>query len=239
MMLTEPVMLYSATRKVYLNEKVDWADSTKQHIIKSRKWVISPKQLDPIVNGSEPNPVRYITQRVGDGYEGGGYFFPIYDPAGLCPMAQIRWSKPSLHKNMKTMFIGTASELNGPKWCGMTQDTVRQIMERRQLLLVEGPFDQMACRVALGSDYPVVSCFGSLLTHQHIQDLQILGVRKIVLMFDADEAGERGAKILRDKALPFRVEKLKCPASDPSDCLQDERTFRTLSNLLKNQCKKI
>jgi hypothetical protein len=235
-MLTDPTTLYALARQIYTKENVDWLESTKTHIIISRDWVINPERLEAVLSASESQPVRFIPHRVGVGYEGGGYFFPIYDPSGGLPMAQLRWSKPSLHKSIKTSFIGNASELEGPKWCGMSPSNVRQIIQQKELLLVEGPFDRMACQIALDSNYPVLSLFGCHLTLHHIQDLQILGVNKVKIMFDDDNSGNAAYQTLKNQRLPFRISKLKSPAADPSDCLKDEKTFRTLTNLLRNEC---
>jgi 5S rRNA maturation endonuclease (ribonuclease M5) len=238
-MLNEPLPLYVKTRRLYESERTDWAESTKNHIIKFRKWIIKPDLLDPIINpkgyGAEPYPVRYIPDQMGDGFENGGYFFPIYDPEGYLTLAQIRWNTPERHGS-KTLFLGYNAELCGPKWCGMDPYMAKMIQCTRKVLIVEGPFDWLACKVCLNSDFPVLSPFGSHLTRHHIQDLSLLGVIKVILMFDNDSTGKVAAIKLKENLPPFAIDRLVCPATDPSDCLTNEVNFKTLVNLLKKQC---
>ena len=205
-MLTEPLPLYVKTRRLYEAEGIDWAESTKNHIVKFRKWVIKPELLDPIINpqgySAEHYPVRYIPHQIGNGFENGGYFFPIYDPRGFLTLAQIRWNTPECHGS-KTLFLGGNADLCGPKWCGMDPYMAKMIQCTRKVLIVEGPFDWLACKICVNNDFPVLSPFGSHLTRHHIQDLVFLGVTKVILMFDNDSTGKAAGIKLKESLPPL------------------------------------
>jgi len=223
---SNPRVMLKEAANLYIEANLNWVDRTVEKVIAWRKWVASPDEVRPVI---EQSGVRFIPkQLVPEG--NGAYSFPVYNPLGSLSLAQLRFVRPI---GMTRYFvIGNQSEHVGPQWFGLDQGTLERLTSIRTVLIVEGPFDVLACRIILGTDIPVLCPLGKNLYLDHVRDLQCLGITKVIAMFDSDEAGA-GAKL---PPIPTRrghkqdVERtiLRCPGKDPSDCLKDLKTAKLL-----------
>jgi hypothetical protein len=108
--------------------------------------------------------------------------------------------------------------------------------------LVEGPFDLLACWV-LAPEVPVMSPLTKRLGNEHQAYLQMLGLRRVYLMFDNElpSAGHSiGAGNLamkqhsKDLSRYFDVRTLLCPSCDPSEALKNGYTAEKLRSILRS-----
>jgi hypothetical protein len=146
--------------------------------------------------------------------------------------AQLRFLKPELHDGYKCRFIGDNSDTHTSHWFGADNQTLERIATLRRVLLVEGPSDVLACRIALGSGFPVLAMMCNSIGKPKLADLLLLGVQKVFLMMDNEGVGQKAAKKMKE-TLPFRVQRLTCPGKDPSDCLRESNGYQKLQKLLK------
>lgn len=225
---SNPKVMLKQAANLYTEENLNWVDRTVEKVIAWRKWDASPDEVRPVI---EQSGVRFIPKQIVS--EGGGaYSFPVFDPLGYLSLAQLRFVHPVGESQTRYVLIGNQSEHLGPRWFGLDPGTLERLTLTRTVLIVEGPFDVLACRIILGADIPVLCPLGKKLYDDHVRDLQCLGVVKILAMFDSDEAGA-SAKL---PSIPTRrghkqdVERtiLRCPGKDPSDCLKDLKTAKLL-----------
>jgi len=94
----------------------------------------------------------------------------------------------------------------------------RELLESRQAIIVEGPFDLVACHIAGVKN--VVASQGTALTERHVRTLKRY-VDEILLCYDSDEAGQtatrRAAIQCFSQGLPVRVLKLTSPDGAKED----------------------
>lgn len=113
---------------------------------------------------------------------GPAFVFPIIDIDRECQYAQTKPLEGSvLGGKSKYRFIG--SKCVGPTWLGNTNETLTTAVSTGQVVLVEGPFDLLACRV-LAPEVPVMSPLTKRLGKGHQAYLRMLGLRRVYLMFD-------------------------------------------------------
>ena len=223
---SNPRVMLKQAANLYTEANLNWVDRTVEKVNAWRKWVASPDEVRPVI---EQSGVRFIPKElVPEG--NGAYSFPVYNPLGSLSLAQLRFVRPI--GETRYFVIGNQSEHVGPQWFGLDRDTLERLTATRTALVVEGPFDVLACRIILGSEIPVICPLGKNLYHDHVRDLQCLGITKVIAMFDSDEAGasatlppiptRRGHKLDVERTI------LRCPGKDPSDCLKDLKAAKLL-----------
>jgi DNA primase len=128
--------------------------------------------------------------------EGGGYYdrlrhrliFPIFDAIGR-PIAfggrKLREEdEPKYLNSPETVLFNKSATLYG------LHLAKKPIIDSRTAIIVEGYTDVIACHQAGVSN--VVATLGTALTAEHVRELRRYA-EKVVLIFDADEAGEKAA----------------------------------------------
>lgn len=168
---------------------------------------------------------------------GPAFAFPEYDVDGIPKRAQL---KP-LHDRFgpgKYMTIGEKESMIGPVWLGNDPETIEAIIRTGTVLNVEGPFDLMGVRVAAPS-LPSLSSTTKKLGKKHVAYLKMLGVERIIQMYDNEKSGI-GAEAMEQTARALRGEidviQLECPAKDPSDALKSLVKLERLRNILSPYC---
>lgn len=170
---------------------------------------------------------------------GPGIVFPMLDVRDrytlgrFCPMYDLR-IKDDL---AKYAFLGKKADTIGPNWLGMSHATIRSIIDHKLAVLVEGPFDLLACRL-VAPDVSVLSTGTKTFNDMHVDHLCMLGCKVLHLMFDADDAGEKAASYLArtwNTKLDglMTVQTQRCPAADPSDALRRAASTNQLKNRLE------
>lgn len=143
----------------------------------------------------------------------------------------------------KYCFLGKKENVKGPMWFGNTDRTLVNIGRTKSVLLVEGFFDLLACRLLM-PDVPVLSTGTKSVNEDHIYYLQMLGVERVFLMFDnekAKEGKEEGAgnqamrviSAVYSKSTKIAFYPIGCPNDDPSMCLENYRSSVLLKELLQ------
>lgn len=123
----------------------DKLNLTREKIIEARGW-------QPSLYLTKDNFERALTE-LGCFYvpkimePGPAFLFPIIDDFDrTCQYAQTKPLEGSvLGDKSKYRFIG--SKPIGPTWFGNTDETIKAVVSTGQVVLVEGPFDLLACRV--------------------------------------------------------------------------------------------
>jgi hypothetical protein len=214
-----------------------------ERIVKERHWEPSlsliKENLIPIIRELE---IRYVPKQVDPGP---CILFPLHDYRNLVRHGMIKPLYPLAGQNgpMKYALLGK-EKTGGPRWFGQSDDCLRAIVHNRAVCLVEGYFDLLACRL-LHPAAPILSTGTKSVNDMHIEWLQLLGVKRVHLLFDNEEAKEgrtegAGNEAARSVARTYanKVPVMKfvtelCPANDPSDCLQDLRTTYALQGQLR------
>lgn len=172
---------------------------------------------------------------------GPAFVFPVIDIDRKRQYAQTKPLEGSvLYGKSKYRFIG--SKGLGPTWLGNTDETIRTVVNAGQVVLVEGPFDLLACRV-LAPEVPVMSPLTKRLGKEHQAYLRILGLTRVYLMFD-NELPSSGHSIgagnlamrqhSKELSRYFDVRTLLCPSSDPSEALKNGYTAEKLRAILRS-----
>jgi hypothetical protein len=145
----------------------------------------------------------------------------------------------------KYVVAGAPVAKGTPTWFGDSDRMLEAIVHHRSVLLVEGTYDLLACRL-LCPDLPILALGGKRLSDAHIDYLRMLGVQKIRLMFDNDIAkvdqlegsglaAMRSIKQKWDGKHGLEVIIHQTVSSDPSDALKT----RMLAWKLRDQIKSI
>lgn len=213
---------------------------TREKIIEARGW-------QPSIYLTKDNFERALTE-LGCYYvpkimqPGPAFVFPIIDiDRTTCQYAQTKPLEGSvLGGKSKYRFVG--SDPVGPTWLGNTDETIKAVVSTGQVVVVEGPFDLLACRV-LAPEVPVMSPLTKRLGKGHQAYLRMLGLRRIYLMFD-NELPSSGHSIgagnlamrqySKELATFFDVKTLFCPSSDPSEALKNAYTAEKLRSMLRS-----
>ena len=219
--------------------KVKWR-SAADRIIEARRW-------EPTRRIIEPNLEREIT-RLGVFYvskvlgPGPCFVFPLRD-MGVTAIqrAQLKpcyTMKDDKGKVCKYINIGPKLAL-GPNWLGNDFETIQQIIKQRRVLIVEGGFDLLACRL-LRPDIPSLCPLKKSLGNEHEIYLRMLGVKRGFLMFDNEApkdgktlgGGNMSMHMTIDRIKTMKMEMLLSPAGDPSACLESVVKTRALQKVL-------
>lgn len=204
---------------------------TAKKILDLRKWVgVDPELL---VSQVAQMGITYVSAHMEPGPM---VVFPEYDLNGDPTRAQ---TKPlyKLLGNSKYVTLGVKqSEFYGPVWLGNQDETLQAIIERRFVVVCEGPFDLLALRLA-SPEVPSLCSLTKKMSEAHVDYLRLLGVDVIYLMYDNEtsEYGERAMKALVEEFKDVIAMKiLLCPAGDPSECLKTKPMTRALRTILQD-----
>ena len=212
-------------------------------IVEHRKWepsrVLIEPHFDEVVRDLN---IFYLPKQVDPGP---GIVFPQRDIHGRFTYGKFRPFYDLVLKAgpAKYAFLGKKDAIQGPIWFGNTDRTLVNIGRSRMVILVEGFFDLLACRL-LVPDLPVMSTGTKSVNDEHIAYLQMLGVERIYLMFDnevsskptdAEGAGNKAMRIIshtygKKTGIDFRT--IECPQDDASLCLEGGGPAKTLRDLL-------
>jgi hypothetical protein len=230
--------------------------ASKIKMVEARNWVGAKSLV-------EANTIPVLTRLnafyIPKGFLPGPMFvFPQRDIEGDFLRAQTKplysiISKGSTEPPSKYRVIGVNKEdFKGPVWMGNDPETLQLILEKRYVILVEGPFDLIAARIA-SPKQPIMSPLTKKIGASHIAYLRMLGVDTVYLLFDNERGKDRGTETVQEDTRNFRnmgagnysMERLKneitsmevvpmiCPGSgDPSAALTHFLPARALKNLL-------
>ena len=93
---------------------------------------------------------------------------------------------------------------------------------------MEGPFDLLALRL-LCPLYPTMSPLTKRLGKQHVAYLRILGVRRLLLMYDNEAQGVESMEQQERQIGDMQVIPCTCPKKDPSKALEKYEWARMLA----------
>lgn len=226
--------LRQKTDAIYQRREVDiWAITTDK-IIEARHWVCNRERLYQVVQEAG---VFYVPKTLPPGPL---ICFPEVDACGEIHRAQ---NKPlgDFFGSDRYQTFGIKAELFvGPVWLGNTDQTLQQILDLHEVVVVEGPFDYLAAHYA-APEVPVLCSLTKSLGDKHFAYLKILGVKRVHLLYDNDPPGLKAMAWLNKQShsrtgqdVMIPCETLICPAEDPSDCLQDRSDISRLTKLLKS-----
>lgn len=217
--------LISRSLAIYEKLEKDPTQITSAKIKEQREWVVAEKEIMPAVRDLN---FLYVPKKL---FPGPMFIFPEVDTEG-----KLRAQTKPLHTVFgasKYYSIGTAQEdFLGPIWLGNSDNTLELIIKHKLVVLVEGPFDLLACRI-LAPDVPIMSSLTKNIGKRHQEYLRILGVKNIILLFDNDEPGLVAMEALKNWIKTMKVSSLLCPAEDPSDCLKSSVKKEMLKALLE------
>jgi hypothetical protein len=213
-------------------------DTTKKKIYESRKWIrrLVEPNFDAVLNRLQ---VFYLPKAL---RPGPAFVFPLRDLDGRYNQAQVRPFPDSylFLPDSKYRRLGTTQSFKGPQWFGNDLMTIQKIIETQRVCLVEGAFDELACKL-LVPDAPVLTSLTKGIGEDHIEYLRILGVNRIVTLFDNEAKGQgsKGAAVTKQRvedkfASGIEVSSAQCSAHDPSDALKSEPLAVALELFLKS-----
>jgi DNA primase len=162
-------------------------------------------------------------RRGGDGHFDffrGRVIFPIHDVRGRV----VAFGGRALSSDQEPKYLNTPETpvfRKRESFYGFPE-ALAAIRKAEQVVVVEGYFDRIALAMA-GVPEAVATC-GTALTREHARQLR-RRTRKVVLLFDADAAGERALERALEVLLPegLRVRAGILPAGeDPADVLERE-----------------
>jgi hypothetical protein len=215
---------------------------TKKKIIERRKWTPSLAYYD--------THFTQILEELGI----------LYVPKQVDPGPCVLFPQPDYHSRLthgkiypfyelmlrsgaaKYGFLGKKDSIRGPVWLGNSDQVLQLIAKYRTVVLVEGPFDLLACRL-LWPNAAVMSTGTKSINEAHVQYLRMLGVKTVYLLFDyetakegkSEGAGEVAMSIIRNtwgQKSGIRFEIANCPNDDPSMCLEDYYAAKKLRDVL-------
>lgn len=202
------------------------ATAKKVRII--RKWCSAVPEAD-LIQACADLEVTFIPSTL---TPGPGILFPIRDMRGDVRRAHIRVNDETVY-GVRYISAVNKERFVGPPWFGSDDVTLEAIIRAQEVIVVEGPMDLLACRVA-APGLPILSPLTKRLGRKHLEWLRILGVTRICPMFDNQPSG---LKAMEDMALTvkdFEVSPLICPAPDPSDALKSYVKFKALQDTLRS-----
>ena len=186
------------------------------------------------------------------------FVFPHWDTTGEPVRGKIRpvgWDlimrdmKSGTDTIAKYGLLGLKHEFKGPTWMGNSDRVIGLMMKLKFVILVEGPFDVLACRL-LFPDLPVMSSGTKSLNEQHLTYLKVLGVETVVLLFDNEKgklagdygAGKRASLGVSRAIVAMGMQPIvrMCPSkNDPSACLEDRFSAAELYDCLNEYCGEV
>jgi hypothetical protein len=212
-------------------------------VVPHRKWESSlslfKQNLYPILKEMD---IFYVPKQIAPGP---CFIFPHVDATGESVRGTMRamgWDLILNNTVSKYAELGRDFEFKGPSWIGNTDKVIALMMRLRFVILVEGPFDVLACRL-LYPELPVMSSGTKSLNDMHFQYLKVLGVRQINFLFDNEpgkKPGERGAGEIAAMGMSKLATALGlipkihyCPSkNDPSACLESLQSAIALKSFL-------
>ena len=201
---------------------------TARKVRAERKWPASIPE-DALQAAVAALEVIYVPKGVGPGP---GIAFPIRDVTGDVRRMHIRLMDegPETY-GMRYMSLTNKDAFVGPAWCGVDDAVLTAIIQQKEALIVEGPMDLLAVRVA-GSPIPAITSLTKSLKDDHMDFLRILGVRAIHALLDSDTAGGKASSFLGRNPYGISVETLHCPMKDPAKLLCATSGLRQLRELI-------
>lgn len=187
------------------NPGADKLTVTAKKIVEARGW-------EPALPYIRENFSQVLTELnifyVPKTYEPGPLFvFPLRDLEGKFPRAQTKPCEGStLFGAGSYHWIG--EKIEGPNWLGNDLATLARILETREVNLVEGPFDLLACRL-LAPEVATMSPLTKSISDKHEAYLRMLGVERLNLMFDNERPDIEKGKDLGGGNLSMRILKYK------------------------------
>ena len=238
-LIEETDKLYS--RIIMKRPEADKLSFTKSKIISERGWEPSRSLIDSNFNRvlSELK-IFYVPNIL---LPGPAFVFPIRDVDGTYPYAQTKPLEGSVLYSPKAKYYRIGNAISSPQWLGNSPETIKILMRMRRVMVVEGPFDLLACRLLCPS-LPVLCPLTKLVTKKHEEYLRILGVKTLHLMFDNELSKKTGgfmgsgniSMAMQKKSITsMKVEIALCPASDPSEALQSMKSAMALRKLLNSE----
>ncbi len=215
--------------------KPDKLTLTREKIIEAREW--GPAL--PFIGSRLDDEIK----RLGFAYvpkvfqPGPCFVFPLWDADGVTRRAQTRPIPGSIlySQDKKYYMLGDKTQFLGPTWMGNDNATVAQILQRRDITLVEGGFDLLACR-CLVPGFPIMSSLTKSIGKKHVVWLRMLGVRTIHLLFDHERSrkGDEAMHFLEEDLKGFNVNIIEQfgGGEDPSSALKSTSSARRLYNIL-------
>lgn len=228
--------LLTETEQLYDRIVAKWPNRGKrtvtgQKMVEVRGWQASMRLIAGNFHILDELEVAYIPKVM---QPGPCFLFPLRDADGKYRYAQVKPLPGSVIGGTgKYRFIG--SEPLGPRLMGFVHSTIEQVLNSRSVVVVEGAFDCIACKL-LSPDVPVLSPLTKKLSlRMHVPVLRMLGVRTLYLMYD-NEASGQGNKAMEVEAQTlskfFNVQILLCPATDPSEALKSATVASKLKRML-------
>ena len=218
-------LLISRTLEVYSKIERDPVQVASQKIVEHRGWCVKEEELyDPV----RELGYLYVPKKL---FPGPMFIFPHAD----LEMKYRAQTNPqhTAFGDSKYFVIGVNQEdFVGPVWLGNSTRTLDLIKKLGYVILVEGGFDLLAAKVA-APELPIMSPLTKTFGKSHVDYLRILGVKTAYLLMDNDKAGNTAADILVNTVKEFKVVKLGCPGSDPSDCLKTKTKKDLLQRVLE------
>lgn len=205
---------------------------TACQVLREREWDLAGRDIVSLKMAIEEMGILFIPTGIDPGPM---FLFPEYDIDQEPRRAQTKPLYPLL-PNSKYVTIGERQEtFLGPVWLGNRIPTLQKILDKRAVVICEGPFDLLGLRVA--SEFPSLSSLTKKISKDHVDYLKVLGTKKIYLMFD-NETSLAGEKAMNKMQSEFKsdidIEILLCPAGDPSDCLKSESKLKALRSILND-----
>jgi hypothetical protein len=236
--------LMSETDNLYQRITAKWPDKTKlsltvEKIVEMRGWTpalsLIKRNFDRVLAELK---VFYVPKNM---VPGPTVVFPIRDIDGEYRYAQTKLISGVLYeraiqKNPDAKYYRLGIKPMGPQWLGNTPETLARIVRCGKVVMVEGPFDLLACRL-LCPEIPSMSPLTKRLGQEHQAYLRMLGVKELLLMYD-NELGEKGQAAMayqQREIQSMKVKKLFSVSSDPSEALQDHELAEELKNYLQAQ----
>jgi 5S rRNA maturation endonuclease (ribonuclease M5) len=212
-------------------------EKTAEIVVRERKWGPTESMFrGHLASTLEELNVVYIPKVL---QPGPAVLFPMLDVRDRYTLARL-WPLYKLlirEEPVKYAFLGNRADTIGPAWLGMSHATIERLIRTQAVVLVEGPFDMLACRL-LAPDVPVLSTGTKNWNDMHVAHLRMLGVKTVHVLFDSDEAGENASSFLSrkwnaqlDGQVAFKT--MRCPGPDPSDCLSRREWARALRTDLR------
>jgi hypothetical protein len=210
-----------------------------ERMAEHRRWTPSAPMIEPrfeqVLRELE---IFYVPKQLAPGP---CFCFVHRDAMGHRVRAKIRpygWELVLKDGPAKYGLLGLKHKFVGPTWLGNSDETLQLIMKLGWVVLVEGPFDLLACRLTTVG-VPVMSSGTKRLNEMHFAYLRVLGVKHIYFMFDSERGknpGQLGAGAMATVGMIRDAKRhgmaweqaLICPAQDPSACLENSHSARLL-----------
>ncbi len=240
--------LMTQTKELYETQIIpkggpDRYQAAADRVVSHRQWEATlfmfKQNLLPILKELD---IFYVPKHIAPGP---CFVFPNVDTTGEPVRGKIRpvgWDLILNDTVSKYAELGKTFEFKGPSWIGNSDRVLELMIRHRYVVLVEGPFDVLACRL-LCPEVPVMSSGTKSLNEMHLQYLKVLGVRQVFFLFDNEKGkqeGDRGAGEIAARGMAKAVTAIGmipticfCPSkNDPSACLTSRISATALKDLL-------